>query len=141
MKTFVIFLCFSLVLMAIAPMSTVLAAEKEINESKELTKYVEKIDTGYTFNATKAIDEGHSKNSVKKFKRNFERLSVDKQEIIYNFGIKGEMSTRVAPLVAFLSGVVAGWVLEKLLDYGTKKFCKKYKNYNSYTKVGCDIFG
>ena len=36
----------------------------------------------------------------------------------------------VSALAAFLAGVVAGWLLEKLMDYGVSKFCSVYGDYN-----------
>ena len=53
------------------------------------------------------------------------------------------VSVMVAPLLVWAAGVLAGaglsWLAEKLLDYGAKKFCDAYGNYNSVTKTVCNV--
>lgn len=120
------------------------AAKKEVKEALQLLEYIEmdKITETYSFNKTKAIEDGFSEKTTTLLFHNFEKLSTDKQAMLYGAN-KGDNSLQVAALAAFLAGLVAGWVVSKVLDYGAKKFCdqKDLRNYNWATKIGCDIFG
>ncbi|MDA1810534.1 hypothetical protein H0911_20925 [Bacillus sp. HSTU-bmb18] len=45
----------------------------------------------------------------------------------------------VAPIIIWAAGVLGVWLGEKLLNYGAKKFCAEYRNYNAATKKVCKV--
>jgi hypothetical protein len=94
----------------------------------------------YTFHADAAEYFGLTSEEISLLETIFNSMS--EAEKVEFFGTTSPTtSVFIGPLAAFLAGMVATWVLDKLFAYGVKKFCNAYRNYNSWTKKGCEIFG
>jgi len=95
----------------------------------------------YTFHADAAEYFGLSTEEIALLETIFDNMSYEEKLEFFGAEVPTISNFAIPALAAFLAGFVASWVLDKLFAYGVKKFCASYRNYNSYTKKGCEIFG
>lgn len=97
----------------------------------------------FDFNKEKAISLGLDKQVASQIEVYYENLSTEEAEDLAKLQKDDEVSVMVAPILVWAAGVLAAaglsWLAEKLLDYGAKKFCDAYGNYNSVTKTVCNV--
>ncbi|HHY73759.1 MAG TPA: hypothetical protein GX497_11190 [Bacillus bacterium] len=103
-------------------------------------------DTGvFEFDEGKAISLGLDQQTARQMSVYFKGLSSDEAEALYNTQVEAGSSNQlaVAPLLVWAAEVLVAagltWLADKLLDYGAKKFCDSYRNYNSVTRTVCEV--
>lgn len=90
------------------------------------------------------LESGMSHTTVDLISSSFNRLSEKKKiDLLRAAGYK---NVRVIPLLVVwgartLAGAGLGWLGKKLLDSGSKKFCKTYKRQNKVTRTVCNVLG
>lgn len=90
------------------------------------------------------LESGMSHTTVDLISSSFNRLSEKKKiDLLRAAGYK---NVRVIPLLVVwgartLAGAGLGWLGGKLLDSGSKKFCKTYKRQNKVTRTVCNVLG
>lgn len=90
------------------------------------------------------LESGMSHTTVDLISSSFNRLSEkQKTDLLRAAGYK---NVRVIPLLVVwgartLAGAGLGWLGKKLLDSGSKKFCKTYKRQNKVTRTVCNVLG
>lgn len=90
------------------------------------------------------LESGMSHTTVDLISSSFNRFSEKKKiDLLRAAGYK---NVRVIPLLVVwgartLAGAGLGWLGKKLLDSGSKKFCKTYKRQNKVTRTVCNVLG
>lgn len=90
------------------------------------------------------LESGMSHTTVDLISSSFNRFSEkEKKDLLRAAGYK---NVRVIPLLVVwgartLAGAGLGWLGKKLLDSGSKKFCKTYKRQNKVTRTVCNVLG
>jgi hypothetical protein len=104
----------------------------------------------YHFYYDEAIEAGLDKETADQLESYYTNLSKEEALQIYEETTKeseGGIHTQVvvsALLIAagkILAKAGLAWMAKKLLDWGSAKFCKTYKNSNSVTKNVCNLLG
>ena len=90
------------------------------------------------------LESGMSHTTVDLISSSFNRLSEKKKTDLLRAA--GYKNVRVIPLLVVwgartLAGAGLGWLGKKLLDSGSKKFCKTYKRQNKVTRTVCNVLG
>ncbi|ANZ95216.1 hypothetical protein BFC19_07410 [Brochothrix thermosphacta] len=90
------------------------------------------------------LESGMSHTTVDLISSSFNRFSEKKKiDLLRAAGYK---NVRVITLLVVwgartLAGAGLGWLGEKLLNSGSKKFCKTYKRQNKVTRSVCNLLG
>ncbi|MFC9540841.1 hypothetical protein ACFTQ7_13250 [Lysinibacillus sp. NPDC056959] len=98
----------------------------------------------FDFDEDKAVSRGLDKETSHQVAVYLENLSSDEAEnVYYSLEEDPSISPFVPPLLVWAAGVLAAagltWLADKLLDWGAQKFCNKYRNSNSITKMVCNV--
>ncbi|HHQ6957562.1 TPA: hypothetical protein ACSTP8_002672 [Staphylococcus aureus] len=114
-------------------------SEKEINTIQKSLKY-DIQNEKYVFNTEYATNNGLTQKQAENLKTYFESMNKDQiEKFNQKIGFKPDLdsnnnegtSTRIAPALAAVLGVIGGAVATKLLDeimnYGIKKTCQSNK--------------
>ncbi|WP_427109784.1 hypothetical protein [Lysinibacillus xylanilyticus] len=97
----------------------------------------------FDFDENKAVSRGLDKEISHQVAVYLENLSFDEAENVYYSEEDPSVSPFVPPLIVWAAGVLVAagltWLADKLLDWGAQKFCDKYRNSNSITRMVCNV--
>lgn len=126
--------------------------QKDYDEACKIVSIIQK-NTTYdeangkiAFQAENAKAEGLDEGSADQLAEYFADLTPEEASAAYN-GLKGEApvtsnaSITLAAAAAILAEAGLSWLVGKLLDWGSAKFCRAYKGYNSVTRNVCNLLG
>ncbi|OQO70170.1 hypothetical protein BH747_08395 [Enterococcus villorum] len=127
--------------------SNAFASESRLNEQIRLTQgmlaSISSNKKGDKFEMNTVIlqeNTDFTTSEATKLATTFNHLTLEEQQSLLH-QLSENPNARVAPIILWAAGIVGGWLATKLLDWGATKFCKTYRNYNSATKLVCDVIG
>ena len=101
------------------------------------------------FDEKTAVSQGLDMYTAKQLNNYLENLDSANAQAVYKevqSAKEDSATSRAVPAIIVATGKIlakAGlaWLAKKLYDWGAKKFCATYKNYNSVTKNVCSFLG